>query len=346
VSLIHEALRSGSSARGGARTAHADSVLRTLGYRRRPARGRQSLAVLLLAGLAAASYAAWTWARPAPEVVRHPTSRPAPSPRPAVTRPADVSVARVVDHRPFMPGKDVEPQSPLGATPPLTRAVARTTPEAKPKPVSQPSPEPPTIAAPVRIEGAAPPRDDFQLALYYQRAGDADRAQSQYRAVLARNPTNAEAHNNLGLLLKEAGQLDAAIDEFRRALAVNPQYVRALNNRAVTELAQGHVDRATADLESALAIDPDNVDALVNLALARKAAGQPDEAHTLLMRALAADPRSAPAHYNLAVQYDRAGDITRAVEHYRAFLRFAGANYTVQAADVRARLARLERGES
>jgi Tfp pilus assembly protein PilF len=345
VSLIHEALRSGSASRGGARAAHVESVLRPLGYRRRPARAR-SIVVLLIAG-AAASYAAWTWTRPTPEVGQQTTPRPAPAPRPTASRPADPSVARVVDHRPSVPDAHIVQQSPIVATSPPTRVLARTSAGSTPKHAAPPSPEPPKVAvAPVRIEGAAPPRDDFQLALYYQRAGDADRAQSYYRAVLAQNPTNAEAHNNLGLLLKDAGQPDAAIDEFRRALAVNPQYVRALNNRAVTELAQGHLDRAAADLDAALAIDPDNVDALVNLALARKAAGEPEDARMLLIRALVADPRSAPAHYNLAVHYDRAGEITRAVEHYRAFLEFAGAEYAARTADVRARLARLERGES
>jgi Tfp pilus assembly protein PilF len=58
----------------------------------------------------------------------------------------------------------------------------------------------------------------------------------------------------------------------------------------------------------------------------------------LLVRATAADPRSAPAHYNLAVLYEQTGEIDRAVDHYRAFLQYAGPQYATRVPEVRSRL--------
>ena len=82
---------------------------------------------------------------------------------------------------------------------------------------------------------------------------------------------------------------------------------------------------------------------MVNLALAQKATGQTSDARGLLVRALTVDPRSAAAHYNLAVQYEQAGEAARALEHYRAFLQYAGADYVDRTSDVRARIATLEK---
>ena len=316
MSLIHDALRRGAGTRSGSRTAHADSVLRTLGYRRRPTRVRVLGLVALPAGVAAIAYAAWTW--PAgPEDLRSSPPRATVAVRPA---------PRAV---------------PSAATTPTAASAP-----ARPEPLQTSAPVEATVhTAPERTDRKAPAsstRDDFQLALYFQRAGDLERARLHYRAVLRQNEFNAEAHNNLGLLARDQGRLDEAVEEFQRALAINPRYIHALNNLGATRLAQGRPDAAAAELNAALAIDGDNADALVNLALARKAAGEPGEARRLLMRALSVDPRSAAAHYNLAVQFDAAGEAPRAIEHYRAFLQFAGAEYADRTADVRARLALLD----
>jgi Tfp pilus assembly protein PilF len=62
-----------------------------------------------------------------------------------------------------------------------------------------------------------------------------------------------------------------------------------------------------------------------------------------LIRAPAVDPRSAAAHYNLAVLYDQAGELSRAVDHYRAFLDHSGPQHAARLPDVRARVAELSK---
>ena len=55
------------------------------------------------------------------------------------------------------------------------------------------------------------------------------------------------------------------------------------------------------------------------------------------------DPRTAPAHFNLASLYEQSGERSRAMERYRSFLEFAGADHAARVPAARARIAFLER---
>lgn len=202
----------------------------------------------------------------------------------------------------------------------------------------------PKVAAPTR-DAAAPAAsesEEFNLAVYYQRAGDFENALLKYRTVLAKNELNAQARNNLGLLYLDKGLLDDAVRELKRAVIIDPRYARARTNLGVAMMRQSRVDDAAAEFRAVVAQDPRNADALINLALAEKES-TPERAKELLIRALGIAPRSAWAHYNLAVVFDQSGEVARAVEHYRAFLENAGPDVSARAPDVRARLAALTR---
>ena len=80
----------------------------------------------------------------------------------------------------------------------------------------------------------------------------------------------------------------------------------------------------------------------MNLGLAQAAAGQPSDARASLTRALDIDKHNPAAHYNLALQYEKAGEIALALEHYRAFLQYAGPDQAGYTADVRLRVQTLE----
>jgi Flp pilus assembly protein TadD len=232
------------------------------------------------------------------------------------------------------------------------KAPSAATPEAPPKPAT---PRPETAAAPVAREplvrpgtaASRPPRgatvDPFALALYYQRLGDFENALIHYRAVLEANELNAQAHNNLGLLDREKGLLADSIKEFQRALAIDPRYATARNNLGVALMGAKRVDEARAHLSQVLAEEPRHVDALINLALLDKSAGKIELALESLVRATVIDPRGGAAHYNLAVLYEETGDTGRAIDHYRAFLARAGNQPSTRSAEVRARLAQLEK---
>ncbi len=204
------------------------------------------------------------------------------------------------------------------------------------------APEPTVVRRQTTRAEPAAASDDFQRALYYQRAGEFDRSLGLYRSVLQRDELNVEAHNNLGMLYRDKGLSDDAVIELRRAVSIAPQYLRAHNNLGVTLLELGRIDAAAAEFRAVLALDRGNTDAMVNLALAQRSAGEMSAARAILLHALSIEPHSAAAHYNLGLQCEDSGDALGAVEHYGAFLQYAGPEYAGRAPDVRARIAALE----
>ncbi|MCC6219777.1 MAG: tetratricopeptide repeat protein [Deltaproteobacteria bacterium] len=60
--------------------------------------------------------------------------------------------------------------------------------------------------------------------------GDVERAGTILQTVLASNPDNAVAHNNMGVLLELKGEKDNALREFRRAMDLDPNLESASKN--------------------------------------------------------------------------------------------------------------------
>jgi Tfp pilus assembly protein PilF len=339
VSQLFDSLRRGRAAHvraTPARTTQGDAVLATLGYS--PVRrSRSSVSVLGIAGAVlaiAAIWIGWQWYYPAPASAPVRTQRTPPPVRqstPPSPPPAYASDARIVQAPPPQPVVPV-PRAETAA-PPIARSPAR----AALAPPSAP------IATPPERATAAPASSDFELALYYHRAGDFENALQHYLALLQANEMNAQAHNNLGLLYQEKNLLPESARELQRAVLIEPRNAAAHNNYGVTLLLQEKPDEAAAEFRSALAVDPRSVDAMVNLALAERARNQPDVAKETLLKALAIAPRSAAAHYNLAQLYDQTHEAAAAIEHYRRFLETAGAEHAGRAAAVRARIAELSR---
>jgi Tfp pilus assembly protein PilF len=331
------------------RTAQADAVLATLGYRkRRPNSYAKPLTGVVL-GTAVAIFIAWfLWPqtgpkKPVPDTASIRKPEPAPVGDPLPATPPPLPVPPPVAPSSALPSGQTLPKPVAGpvVTPPSmppARSPRRVSPTvAAPSPQTKASPAP---AAEGRAEQSA---EIFRQAVFYHRSGDYENARARYLALLERNELDPRVHNNLGLLYRDRGMLDFAVREFRRALIVNSQYLTARNNLGVALLGQGKLDEAAAEFNRVLAQDPRNVDAIVNLALVDKAAGRPERAKELLLRALVLDARNAPAHFNLAALYEQSGDEARAVDHYRAFLENAGEDHAARTADARARIEALQR---
>lgn len=356
MSRVYDALRRGRTA--AARPAaspihHADTVLAALGYAAAKRRRGRSL-VVTGAALVIAGATGWAlWGLPSriearvakgDERAARDEERRTPSEEPRARSVPQVAVTagNVTTRMPAAMRPVPAPDAAISST--------RSAPLPGQPPVPAPSePEDMSSAAPVARRNAPlaprasplvsrPGRDDFQLALYYQRAGDFEQALLHYRAALRADEMNVEAHNNLGSLYLGRNLLDEAAREFQRVLAIDPTYVPAHVNLSAIHYTQGRFDAAAAQARGALRIDPRSVDGLVNLALAQKAGGQPGDARASLQRALELNPRHPAAHYNLARHYEETGEAVRAVEHFRLFLQYAGPEHEAHATDVRARL--------
>jgi Tfp pilus assembly protein PilF len=92
---------------------------------------------------------------------------------------------------------------------------------------------------------------NYGFSLYLQ--GRHAEAEAALRQALARQPENATAHNNLGLVLARTGRPAEALAEFRRAGCNDAD---AHINLAAGLTFQKALPEARAEYERALAMDP------------------------------------------------------------------------------------------
>jgi tetratricopeptide (TPR) repeat protein len=183
------------------------------------------------------------------------------------------------------------------------------------------------------------------------QAKDMDAAQTEFRAVLALDPQDAEAHFNLGVIAMSQGDFQAASEHLHKALAIRPSLTKAqallgicqrrLGNRSARHLLEGSFARLTdtvvrtqvgkeliglyyeqGDSEGAVPVmqklvdlNPDDVDILyMAQRLYRELADD-----TLDKLAVLA-PGSARMQQVIAERLVNVGDAESAADHYRKAL--------------------------
>lgn len=210
------------------------------------------------------------------------------------------------------------------------------------------TPEPTSVAEgfQVAIATSQARNDQRSLAIiYYERAnyaygqGDFNTAIEDFKAVLAIEPTNARAYNNLGLAYAMLGRDEEAINAYNSAVEYDPDYLRAYKNRIVLlekhkrlpELVSNYArlaeleplqaggyhylrgvalrsmldnQGARAAFDQALEVDPEQIDALYERGLLNFAEGFIPEAIWDFDQALTFSPRAANVYYarGLALQ--------------------------------------------
>jgi predicted O-linked N-acetylglucosamine transferase (SPINDLY family) len=147
------------------------------------------------------------------------------------------------------------------------------------------------------------PNPNLPHAIALHRAGRLPEAIAIYRQILATQPANIDALNNLAVALKAIGQIEEAIaclntaiaarptpelyynlgnaqrilaqhgklsledcaDAYRRAIDLRPDYADAHNNLGLIRAEQGRHDEAIVHCRKAIALKPDTADAFINL---------------------------------------------------------------------------------
>ena len=156
--------------------------------------------------------------------------------------------------------------------------------------------------------------------------GDRKSAEASLEEVVRREPGNAGALNNLGLLCFESGKAAKAIVWYERALEIDPACGETWCNLADALASRGEADRAVHGYRKALAVKPDLYEANIGLGALLESAGDLEPARDCYIAALRANPRSAAAHFRLGVimrQWDRP---VEAAACFRNVLRFDHAN--------------------
>ena len=185
----------------------------------------------------------------------------------------------------------------------------------------------------------------FQQAVAAHRAGDHARALEMYERVIAAQPSNADAYNNLGAIHRSQRDFARAEEAYRRALAIDPTLAAAWSNLGVVLEALGKNDEAVAAFQSALRLDPSNAGTKANLGAQYFRAGLYPEARRVLDEAIAADPYLAEGHYILAQVLEAQRDVTGAVREFNLFLTTAGQRFPELQAQVRQHVNDLLRGQ-
>ena len=119
-----------------------------------------------------------------------------------------------------------------------------------------------------------------------RRNRDYGSAIAMWRSVLACNPTNARAYENLSGPLIEAGRTDEAIEALNTALRLAPSAL-AYNNLAAIQMDAGKLDDAIATLTRAIVEDPSYDVSYANLGNCYLRRGEPARALAHFERALA-----------------------------------------------------------
>jgi len=115
--------------------------------------------------------------------------------------------------------------------------------------------------------------------------GQYEKAERDLRKALDLNPANAEAHDDLGVLMAHKKELDKAIEHFSKTIKLEPSYQKAYHNRATAYYLQGKFPLALSSVERSLTLKPDNRSSVLLKSEIVAAMGYQDEAEDLRKQA-------------------------------------------------------------
>lgn len=189
-------------------------------------------------------------------------------------------------------------------------------------------------------------------AAEYLKQNQADLAVPEFRAIIAVDPKNADAHGNLGAVFFFQGAYAEAIPELRAALRLRPTLWKTEALLGIAEKRTGHVEAARHDLDKSFpnlteekirvqtGMELIEIDSATgNLDKAAAAVGalrelEPangailyaayriysDLADESLLSLSVVEPKSARMHQALAHELAKRGRTAEAIENYRAAL--------------------------
>lgn len=163
---------------------------------------------------------------------------------------------------------------------------------------------------------------DRALALH--QAGDLAAAETIYRSILAREPTQFDACHMLGVICAQREHYAHAEQLMARAMATEPDDVACLHNYANVLVQLGRLEEALEVLDRAVAHAADDAALLSDRGRTLKALARYDEAIAAFESALTIQTTDADAHLDLAVCRLLNGDFAAGWREYEWRWRVAG----------------------
>ena len=151
--------------------------------------------------------------------------------------------------------------------------------------------------------------------------GRTNEARAAFARAVEIKPNHAFALHNLGTLLLREGSEAEAVNAFRRAVAASPESVDSYLGLGVALMQLDQKAEAERVFEMAIRVDADSSDARIQLARLWREAGRDADAVALLQESVAKHPALADAHYELGVSLEQRGDVAEALVEMEAAAR-------------------------
>jgi Flp pilus assembly protein TadD len=170
-----------------------------------------------------------------------------------------------------------------------------------------------------RAIGLSPNDPDLHnlRGIAYSKAGDPDRAATDWKRAANLNPHDAEPHLNLGVDCLRQGKLAEATAALERAREIAPRHPKVHSNLGVARERCGDLDRAIQHFSDAIALVPDYPNAYSNRAFAHFRKGDYANAVRDCDRSIELDGRFVMAYVNRGHALAALGDIAEAAQSYR-----------------------------
>ncbi|HXG55637.1 MAG TPA: tetratricopeptide repeat protein, partial [Vicinamibacterales bacterium] len=199
--------------------------------------------------------------------------------------------------------------------------------------------EPPTASVEPRSSDPRPFLDAAGSGAVAYAERDYEAALASYGEAVARNPTDAEAHSNLGQILVRLNRSAEALPYFDRAIVLMPDRWAYHFNRARALGLLQQWDESIAGYGRAQQLFPDDYVIAFNLAQTLHRKGDEVAAVEQYRRAIALDPNDASFRLALGISFEKLQRPADAALAYSEYLRLAP--QAPDADKVRARIAQL-----
>lgn len=149
----------------------------------------------------------------------------------------------------------------------------------------------------------------------YNKKAYAD-AKRHFQKVIELQPTNAEAHSNLGAVYAKFNEQAKALSYYKKSISLKPEYAGAYSNMGNLLSKMGEYEQAVSLHLQALEREPKNATFLSNLGSAYKHLGRFDRAESLYKKSLSINAKNPDVHFDLATVLLQTGQNEEGLKEY------------------------------
>lgn len=155
------------------------------------------------------------------------------------------------------------------------------------------------------------------MGLIRKALGEPRVAEELIRIAVNLRPENAEFHYNLANAIREDNRFPAAIQEYKRALQINPNHFKALLNLGDSLRIMGEYEAADDAFNRAMQLNPEDSYVKLNKANLHLEMGDGDKAAEMYQELIKDKPGDAKLYSNCGAAYKQVGKMKEAAECFR-----------------------------